>query len=114
MKKLITLKLFKKSRLEKNYEKIAAIYQNDAYLFKIDGVKTLIDNEKFVRETAEYQFKLDIQNKTATYLLKEQNTLFDIEVEQIKYNTTKNKISLEYKLSSEEEKIKVEINIEGE
>lgn len=114
MKKLITLNLYTKSRLEKRYKEIPAIYQNESYLFKIEGVKTSINEERFIRETAEYQFKLDIKKKTATYLLKEKNVLFDIEVEQLKYKENQKKIILEYKLSSDEENKKIEIIIEGE
>lgn len=114
MKKMITLNLFNKSRLEKEFKEIKAIYQNESFLFKIDNIKTLVSPQKFTRENDEYKFSLDILNKKATYLLKQQNYMFDIDVEKIIYKKENNSIILEYKISSADEIIKIELIVEGE
>lgn len=114
MKKLITINLLKESRLEKKYEQIKAIYQNNSYLFKIDNIKTILNKKIFTREDNNYKFVLDIENKQATYFLKENNLLFDIDVEKVIYKEENNSIILEYKLASNDEIIRVEIIIEGD
>lgn len=114
MKKLITFNLYKERRLERKYEEIKAIVNNESYLFKLDDVKTTLNSEYFTRENDEFKFTLNIKKKEATYLLKKQNMLFDIDVEKIKFNNEKNNIILEYKLSSDEENFKIELIDKGE
>lgn len=114
MRKIITLNLFKENRLEQEYKDISAIVKDDSIVFKLDNVKTSINDNFFTRETAEYKFELNIKERKATYLLKEKNMLFDIDVEKISYKKDDNTIVFEYKLSTDEEKFKIEINIKGE
>ena len=114
MKKIITLNLFKADRLENEYKDIKTIVKDSEYIFSLDGVKTIISPTRFTRETEEYKFNLDINERKATYLLKEKNMSFDIEVEKIKYKIENNIIILEYKISSDEETFKIEINVEDD
>lgn len=114
MKKIITLNLYKERRLEQKYDNVKAIVNNNAYLFKIDNIKTSLNDDFFIREDNNFKFKLDIKNKKATYLLKENNMLFDIDVLNISYKNNKNNIELKYKLSSDEENFKIEILVKGE
>ncbi len=114
MKKIITLNLFKERRLEQEYKGIKAIYKDGEYILSLDGVKTIISNTRFTRETNEYKFELDIKERKATYLLKEKNMSFDIEVEKVEYKSKKDNIILEYKISSDEETFKIEINVEDD
>lgn len=114
MKKLINFNLYKERRLEKEYTCIKAIVNNDSYLFKLDDVKTTLNSEYFTRENDEFKFTLNIKEKEATYLLKEQNMLFDIDVEKISFKCEKNNIILEYKLSSDEDNFKIELIDKGE
>lgn len=114
MKKIITLNLFKERRLENEYKGIKAIYKDGEYIFSLDGVKTILSLTRFTRETNEYKFELDIKERKAIYLLKEKNMSFDIEVEKIEYKKDNNTIILEYKISSDEETFKIEINEEDD
>lgn len=113
MKKVITLKLYKDNKLENEYQNIKTLY-NKSYIFVIDNIKTTIDENKFVRENNEFKFYLDIKNKQATYLLKEQNLLFDIKVEKISYKNENDIIILEYRISSDESNIKINIEVKGD
>jgi len=114
MKKIITLNLFKERRLEQEYKGIKAIEKDCEYIFSLDGIKTILSPSRFSRETEEYKFNLDIKERKATYLLKEKNMSFDIDVEKVEYKTEKNIIILEYKISSDEESFKIEINVEDD
>lgn len=109
MKRPITLNLYKERRLEISYKDINALVNNSTYSFVIEGIKTTLNNEEFTRENNEFKFNLDIKNKQATYLLKEQNTLFDIDVEKINLKKENNNIILEYKISSDESELKIEL-----
>lgn len=109
MKRPITLNLYKERRLEMSYKDINALVNNSTYSFIIDGIKTTLNDEEFTRENNEFKFNLDIKNKKATYLLKEQNTLFDIDVEKIDFKKVNNNIILEYKISSDESELKIEL-----
>lgn len=114
MKKLINLNLFKERRLEKVYKDIKAIEKDNEYIFSLDGTKTILSPTRFIRESNEYKFTLDIKEKKCLYYLKVQNMSFDIEVEKVMYKKDKNNIILEYKISSDEEKFKIEINIKDD
>ena len=114
MKKLISLNLFKERRLEQEYKDIKAIEKDNEYIFSLDGIKTILSPTRFVRETNEYKFSLDIKERKCLYLLKTQNMSFDIEVEKVMYKKEKNNIILEYKISSDEETFKIEINIKDD
>lgn len=114
MKKLISLNLFKERRLEQEYKDIKAIEKDNKYIFSLDGIKTVLSPTRFVREANEYKFSLDIKERKCLYLLKTQNMSFDIEVEKVMYKKEKNNIILEYKISSDEETFKIEINIKDD
>lgn len=114
MKKIITLNLFKADRLENEYKGIKSIVKDSEYIFSLDGVKTVLGPTRFTRETEEYKFSLDIKERIASYLLKEKNMSFDIDVEKVVYKKEKNTIILEYKISSDEENFKIEINEEDD
>ena len=114
MKKIITLNLFKADRLENEYKDIKAIEKDGEYIFSLDGVKTVFSPTRFTRETEEYKFNLDIEERNANYLLKEKNMSFDIDVEKVEYKKEKNNIILEYKISSDEETFKIIINEEDD
>ena len=114
MKKIITLNLFKADRLENEYKDIKAIEKDSEYIFSLDGVKTVFSPTRFTRETEEYKFNLDINERKALYLLKDKNMSFDIDVETVEYKKTNNTIILEYKISSDEETFKLEMNEEDD
>ncbi len=112
--KKATLCLFKNDELLKKYEDINVISNDNRHSLIIDNVKTIISKENIVRENNEYRFDMDIIKKKATYLLKEKNTLFDIEVEELNYIDDKTKTIIEYKISSDEEKTRIELIMNGE
>ncbi len=114
MKKLLNLRLYKAKKIENEYLNIKSLYTNDTYTFKIDGVKTSINKKMFIRENNEFKFSLNLITKEGLYLLKENDMLFDIEVLKLSSKFTDNNIILEYRLSSDEDIIKIEIDIEGD
>ncbi len=114
MKKLITLNLYKERRLQEEYKGIKAIEKDGEYIFSLDGVKTIIGSTRFIRENDDYKFTLDIEERKCLYFLKSQNMSFDIEVEKLMYKNENNIIILEYKISSDEEEFKIEINVEDD
>lgn len=107
MIKNINVSLYKNNRREMNYNNIKAIHRDNSYSFIMDEIKMFINNDLLTRENNEFKFRLDIANKTASYLLKEKNMLFDIEVEKVIITNEDNKIILEYKISSDEEEFKI-------
>lgn len=114
MKKIINITLYKNTRLELEAKEIAAFCGDNKYTFFIDDVKTELSNSVFIRENKEYLFELDIKNKKCTYLLKPNNLTFDIDVEKISYEKNGNEIRLTYKITSDEEEIKIILEEIGE
>lgn len=115
MKKIINLSLFKNKRLELEEKNIAALFNAEKYTFIINDVKTSLSQDYFTRETQEYLFTLNIQNKKCTYLLKEKNMTFDIDVEKAIYERRRRITKLVYKIASDEEEFEIEIEeLEGE
>lgn len=115
MKKIINISLYKNERLELKVKNIPAIFDEKKCFFLMENVKTTISEELFSRETEEYLFKLDIKNKKCSYLLKEKNMTFDIDVEQAVFKKEENCTTLQYKISSDEEEFMIKINeLEGE
>ncbi len=109
MQKVITLNLYKEKRLLESFKDINSIFSNNTYTFFIDGIKTTLSDKIFIRENNEYKFILDINKKEAIYNLKEINKLFNIEVTFLNLKKENKNLTLEYKLSSEEQKIKIEL-----
>lgn len=114
MKKIIDLNIYKNNKLTENYPTLPVISTSDSLTFFINDVKSKLDKTKFIRENNEFLFKLDITNNTCTYLLKENNLLFDILVEKISYIEENNCIILKYKIASDEEEFKIEIIKKGD
>ena len=107
MIKYINLTLFKNNRREQEHKNIKAVYNNESYSFLTDKVKTKLNDKSFTRENEEFLFDMDLINQTASYLLKEKKSTFNIEVEYIKYEKNDNIITLEYKISSDDEIFKI-------
>lgn len=115
MKKNINISLYKNKRLELEENNIVSLYNAEKYTFIINDVKTTLSQEYFTRETNEYLFTLNIKNRKCSYLLKEKNMTFDIEVEKAIYERRRNIIKLAYKISSDEEEFEIELKeLEGE
>ena len=107
MIKNINVSLYKDNRRELDFNNIKALSVNDTLSFIVDEIKTSINDNYFIRENDEFKFELDILNKTASYLLKENNNLFDIDVEEVIITKEDNTIIIEYKISSDENNIKI-------
>ena len=107
MIKYINFTLYKDNRREQDHKNIKAVYNDNSYSFLLDKVKTKLNDNNFSRENEEFLFNIDLINKTASYLLKEKNTTFDIEVEDLILSRESDRIVLEYKISSDEEKFKI-------
>ena len=109
MKKKINIKLYKENRLEKEYNNILAVVNKESYKFIIDDINTIISDSHFQRENDEYKFKIDFVNNEAYFLLKENNSKFDVEIEHFNIDKKEQELILEYKISSDEEIFKIHI-----
>jgi hypothetical protein len=107
MKKVINIDLYKEKDLEKRYEEVLAIVNDDSYKFIIEDMTTVINDRYFSRENKDFKFLLDFIKKEASLLLKENNRLFDIDLEDYSYNRKENSLELEYKISSDEKPFKI-------
>lgn len=115
MKKNINISLYKNKRLELEENNIAALYNDEKYSFIIKDVKTTLSNKIFTRETNEYLFTLNIVEKKCTYLLKERNMTFDIDVKKVEFLRRRRQTTLVYKIASDEEEFELIIEeLEGE
>ena len=114
MKKNIKISLYKNKRLELEHN-VAALFNDEKYSFIMNDVKTSLSDKQFTRETDEYLFTLNIVDKKCTYLLKEKNMTFDIDVEKVEFERRRYLYKLVYKISSDEEEFEVTIEeLEGE
>lgn len=111
MKKSINIILYEKNKIIKKYNNIRAIIQDNKIIFYTDNIKNILSDEYYTRENNEYLFYLDIKNKESKLTLKEHNNTFNIEVTKTKYKKNDNIISLEYKIESNEEELKIVIEI---
>lgn len=107
MKKIINIDLYKKKRLEKRYEEVVAIVNEDSYKFILEDMATVINDRYFSRENKDYKFHIDFIKKESSIYLKNNKQLFDIELEHYKYNKKGKNLELEYKISSDEEPFKI-------
>lgn len=111
MKKIINIILYEKNKIIKRYNNIKAIIQDDKITFNTDKTKNTLTKTYYLREDSDYLFSLDIIKKECTISLKETNNVFDIIVTKAQYLKDNNNISLEYKIESNEETLKICIEI---
>lgn len=111
MKKSINIILYEKNKIIKKYNNIKAIIQDDKIIFNTDKIKNTLTKTYYLREDNDYLFYLDIIKKECTITLKETNNIFDIKVTKANYLKDNNNISLEYKIESNEETLKICIEV---
>ncbi len=109
MIKMINIRLYKGNNVEYEKENIKSIIKDGSISFIIDDIKTNLNKEYFIRENNDYKFIIDINKKESLYTLKQQNMSFDIEVQNVFYKEDKKNITLEYKISTEDEFFKLVI-----
>lgn len=80
-------------------------YDNINYKIRVSNINAFL-----VRENDEFKFVLDIMNNKCFYKLKETNTLLEIKVLNSKSLINGNNFIIEYKLETEEEQNKIEID----
>lgn len=113
MKGKLNLKLLNNSNAVYNLNRIEYLQDNNVIEFtdNKDCYRISLNEKYFIKENDEFIFNLNIENKTCTYLLKEIDNLFDINVLECSLEETKNKIKIEYKIESNEEKNIIEIEL---
>lgn len=109
----MNLKLYKSNKIELEYSNIKALNKEESISFIIDNIKTTLNNDFFIRENNEFKFVLDIKNKSCIYIFKEKGMTFDIAVENLYFKRRFNYICLIYKIETDEEELKIEINLEN-
>ena len=111
MKKSINIILYEKNKIIKKYNNIKAIIQDNKIIFNTDNVKNILSDKSYTRESEEYIFYIDIIGKESTLTLKDRNSIFHIEVTKADYIKLDNTITLDYKIESNEEELKIVIEI---
>ncbi len=109
----LNLKLFSENvcKMEKNH---IIYHQTDEIIeFEIDKIYHLLDlkNKIFERENDEFCFMIDFIKEKCTYELKEKQATFDIMVEESFWNVEKNNIELSYAIETNDEKVKILIEL---
>ncbi len=112
-----------------NYNLTVSTYESDNLLFKNittckivdnfltfhtdnDNIRINRQNFNFIKENLETIFKINLQECVLT--LKEVNQNVNIPIEYINYIDANNKILIEYKLISQENPLKIELEIGSE
>ncbi len=121
MELLIDVILYKNDEICLKYNRINAIEEkidNNIFIkYKTDDINNEINifdnNCIFIRESDEFEFKLDTIENEATYLLKETNTKLDIKIDNIDFKLKGENIHLIYQLETDDCQNKIEI-IKGE
>lgn len=121
MKTTFHMKLFKDDNVYYNISKIEGIktieenktigkftFENIENTFEVDTEGCI-----FKRENDEFTFTLNTSKKEATYLLKETNSLLNIQVEKCEFFNLENKWVLKYQLETDDNLNTIEI-IQGE
>lgn len=112
MKKSINIILYEKNKIIKKYNNIKAIIHDDKIIFNTDKIKNTLTETYYLREDNDYLFYLNIIKKECTITLRETNNIFDIKVTKANYlKDNNNNISLEYKIESNEETLKICIEV---
>ena len=106
MLKKYNLKLYQNSKLIQE-DIIKAITNNNKISFIHKDVKNTIDNDTYIRENKEYKFLIDLINKKSSYLLKNNNILYDIEVYASSIEKNEKKIIIKYNIETIEQSIKI-------
>ncbi len=110
---LLDFTLYKQDNVEFNKNSVAYLKKIDKILFEVDDstfeIKVDNKNIKLKKETSEYIFILDSNNKNALITLKQENISFDILIEYINISINENKYTIEYKIESDELNTKIEI-----
>lgn len=111
---LIDMKLFKDDELCYDFKQVeSSLIKEEHYRFTIEGIQNdfEIKDDKciFTRENDEFKFVLDTQKEEATYLLKEIDTTFMIQVEKCEFKRKGNKYILTYQLETDDHLNKIEL-----
>lgn len=114
---LIDMKLSKDNKVFYDLKDIKATIdskeKNEVISFEVENIKNTYeiydDGCILYRENDEFEFKLNTIKKESTYLLKEVDNKFDINVEKCEYKKKGNQIIIEYKLETDETTNKIEI-----
>lgn len=106
---ILNIDFFKDNEKVFRQEKIKGTLNQSKLQFTLEKVFHEIDlNQRTLkRENQEFSFFLDAEKKESTYLLKEQDLLFDIQVDYINYMDDGTKILIEYLLETDDSKNKL-------
>ena len=111
MKRVINIKLYEKNKMIKEYSNINSLINDERITFNIDNTKNILSSTSFIRENNEYIFNLNITKKECFFTLKEKDITYKINVEKVIYSKKNNNITLEYKIESQNELLKINIEI---
>lgn len=114
MKKVLNLRIKNDDNIKN--EKVSYIKNDDRIIFILDNVKNTINikEKTYTRENEEYHFLIDLVNKKCTLKLKKENYLLQLNVEYAILLTNQNIIQVSYKLETQENKVHLELELEGE
>ena len=109
MIKRYDINLYKNNKIDKTYNNIKGISNNNNITIILDEVKTIIREKELIRENDEFKFILDFDKKTSNYLLKSHNLNYDIKVLESNIERKEKEITINYVIESNEELITIKI-----
>ena len=114
MKKMLNIRIIDDNNIKN--EKVSYIKNDDRIIFILDNVKNTINikEKTYTRENEEYNLFIDLINKNCTLKLKKENYLLHLNVEYAILLTNQNIIQVSYKLETQENKVHLELELEGE
>ena len=112
---LIKMKLYKDDDVFYDIKDINGTFLDDILKFEVENTNNEFNLSDygciFTRENDEFRFILDLIEETATFLLKETDTLLDVKVERCNFKRKKNNILIEYQLETDDCLNKIELEI---
>ena len=112
---LIKMKLYKDDDIYYDMKDVNGTFLDDILKFEVENTNNEFNLSDygcvFTRENNEFRFILNLIEETATFLLKETDTLLDVKVERCNFKRKKNEILIEYQLETDDCLNKIEIEI---
>ena len=112
---LIKMKMYKDNDVYYDIKDINGTFLDDILKFEVENTNNEFNLSDygciFTRENDEFRFILDLIEETATFLLKETDTLLDVKVERCNFKRKKNNILIEYQLETDDCLNKIELEI---
>ena len=104
--------LFNNDNLIINNKDDMCEFKNNIIKYKDkDGINVIdLNNKKYERENKEYILKIDFNDNSFNFILKEENHIINSTINNSSFNILDNKIILKYSIDDEEKKIIIQLS----